>query len=491
MKRAILAVLTLAAATPAVVAAELPRSEVLRHVRGPGIRLWTNGEVYRRHERARVYFRTEQDAFVLIFRVDTDGRLSVLFPRRPDEDNFVYGGRTQTVANYGRDAFYVDDYPGLGYVFGVAASDPFDLEQLAARDRWDIRLVAEGRIHADPYGELHDLVGRLLPEDYSDYDTHLLPYYVERRYDYPRFVCYDCHAWVSWALWDPYRYWCSRYTLVVYNDPFYYYPSYWYPTRYYGGTRVVYVRPGARDGRFVFRTRESTAPAIEYRDRRTSSATAGIERRPADRGVRGVDIGGVGSVEVPGRRLVGEVPGARGGDDRIPVIGGRRTTDVPAPRTPDEPVVEPRRRVDQPQVQEPPPARALPERRSTDTPAPGGGRTEPRAFDGGRRGVAEQPPAGRQPDAERAAPDGERRPPDAGRGATTYRVPPAVRPPSDRPGGRATVERPQSEPRREAPPRSSEPRASAPPRSEPRQAAPAPRSQPEGRPSGGLVRRRP
>src|SRR3990172_4790690 len=47
----------------------------LRHTDRPGIRVWsTHDEVYRRGERARIYFRTERDAFVTIFRIDTDGR---------------------------------------------------------------------------------------------------------------------------------------------------------------------------------------------------------------------------------------------------------------------------------------------------------------------------------------------------------------------------------------------------------------------------------
>ncbi|HWO88982.1 MAG TPA: DUF4384 domain-containing protein [Gemmatimonadales bacterium] len=443
---------------------------ISRHVRGPGIRLWTNGEVFRRHDRVRVYFRTEQDAFVLILRVDTDGRLEVLFPRRPDEDNFVYGGRTHTASSYGRDAFYVDDYPGLGYVFAVASTEPLDLEQLADRDRWDVRLVAEGRIHGDPYGELHDLAARLLPADYSDYDTHLLPYYVERRYDYPRFVCYDCHAFVSWTLWDPYRYWCSRYTLVVYNDPFYYYPSYWYPTRYYGGTRVVYVRPGAREGRFVFRTREGAAPAIEYRDRRTTGA-AGAERRPPERGVRGADIGGVGSIPVPGRRTVDGEPGGLRDvptGDRAPVIGGRRTVDPPpvrpaAPREPArEPTVDTRRRTDEPaRPVEAPLVRPRPERQPDLQPRD----ARPEVRPEGRRA----PEAG----ADRPSAEPEPR-------AVPYRPPASARPAPERP----QAERPRAEPRRESPPpRAAEPRASTPP----------PRSEPQSRPSGGggLVRRRP
>src|SRR5512140_3346852 len=54
----------------------------------PGIRLWTTeDDVYRRGDRVHVYFRTERDAYVTIFRVDTDGRVRVIYPRDPSDDN--------------------------------------------------------------------------------------------------------------------------------------------------------------------------------------------------------------------------------------------------------------------------------------------------------------------------------------------------------------------------------------------------------------------
>ncbi|HVO36070.1 MAG TPA: DUF4384 domain-containing protein, partial [Gemmatimonadales bacterium] len=214
----------------------------------PGIRLWTShGDTYHRGEAVRIYFRTERDAYVTIFRVDTDGRLRVLFPREPTDPNLAHGGETYDVEGVNdRDAFYVDDYPGVGYVFGVASQDPFDYDPMTANEHWDFDAaenLTNGRLHGDPYATLQQLVQQIEPEGYADYDTHLLPYYVEQRYDYPRFLCYDCHAYAPYPVWNPYGLFCSRYSLYVYYDPFYFYPSYWYPTRYYGGTAVVYVRP--------------------------------------------------------------------------------------------------------------------------------------------------------------------------------------------------------------------------------------------------------
>src|SRR2546425_11871351 len=79
------------------------------------IEVWTNrgDDPYGSGQSVRVYFRADQDAYVTILRVDTDGRVRVLFPREPWEDNFARGGRDYEVLNGSdRAAFYIDDYPG-------------------------------------------------------------------------------------------------------------------------------------------------------------------------------------------------------------------------------------------------------------------------------------------------------------------------------------------------------------------------------------------
>src|SRR6266496_6665244 len=80
----------------------------------PRIELWTNrgdAAVYTRGERVRVYFRLDRDAFVTVFRVDTDGRVRVLFPREPWDDSYVRGGgEFEVEGRSASDAFAIDDY---------------------------------------------------------------------------------------------------------------------------------------------------------------------------------------------------------------------------------------------------------------------------------------------------------------------------------------------------------------------------------------------
>jgi hypothetical protein len=500
ISRLVMTALALGAAAPVAAGAEAPARGLalargpapaplvhewtLRHTRRPGIRLWIAGsDVFRRGERARVQYRTERDAYVTLFRVDTDGRIEVLFPTHPFDDNFARGGRMYTASAYGHDAFVVDEYPGVGYVFGVASEAPFAYDAVANGERWNLRPIGYERIHGDPYTALEELVVRLLPPDYYDFDTHLLPYYVERRYDYPRFVCYDCHAHTSWAYWNPYHHYCSSFTLVIWRDPYYFYPSYWYPTRYYGGTRVVYVRPGVvRESRYVFKARDASEPGVQYRDRRFD----GAGRRPAERFVRGADLGGPGSVPAPGGRRL--APDRDRSPERPPIVVGRG---------------DPRRRA--------PAERGADAPRAPDRPAPRGPNA-PRTL--------ERPaPRGERPDDLERSPERRTSPGTqiyVPRGARNDRPEPAPRVAPEDEGPRGAREAaPRGRPERGArPERAERPGALAPPAprerpSEPARAAPAPRSAPPAargverprtagasrpaapRPSGGLVRRRP
>src|SRR2546430_15296501 len=223
----------------------------------PRIEVWTNrgeGAVYTRGEQVRLFFRLDQDAYITIFRVDTDGRVRVLFPRDPWEDNFARAGRDLEIdgRQLGSDAFTIDAYPGVGYLFAVASADAFVYDQIESGDHWDYRVIADGRVRGDPYVAMTDLAQRIVPEGYADWDYDVVSYNVGQHYDYPRFLCYDCHTYVSYPYWDPYFNSCVRFRMFVYDDPWY------YPYRYYGGSRVVFPRPLRPQPRFIFRDRSGS-----------------------------------------------------------------------------------------------------------------------------------------------------------------------------------------------------------------------------------------
>jgi hypothetical protein len=260
------------------------------HVAAGRVAVWSDrDDPYDRGAAARVYLSAQEAAHVAVFRVDTDGRIQVLFPREPWADTWVRASRQLEVpGGSGGRTFVVDDGPGIGYLFAIASRRPFDFDDIARGDHWDYRAIEGGRITGDPYVALTQLAARITPGD--DYDYDVSPYYVERRYDYPRFACYDCHAYAKYDEWDPYSRACARFRVVVYDDPRY------YPYRSGRGRNVVIEHAHRPEPRFVFRdadrdreyvTRVTTGGAGEYRYRQSAGRTSR-------------DVGGRGTVPVPG-----------------------------------------------------------------------------------------------------------------------------------------------------------------------------------------------
>jgi hypothetical protein len=222
----------------------------------------------------------------MVMRVDTDGRLSVLFPREPWGDTYVREAREfEVTGGRGGRSFVVDDHPGLGYLFAVASARPLNFTDMARGDYWDYRLIEGGRIRGDPYVALTDLAARIAPG--GDFDYDISPYYVERRYDYPRFVCYDCHAYATYDEWDPYRRACAQFRVVIYDDPRF------YPYRSGRGRTAVVNRPRQPGPRYVFRDADP--------ERKYVTRVQGSDARPAgeDAGRTGRDVGGRGTVPAP------------------------------------------------------------------------------------------------------------------------------------------------------------------------------------------------
>jgi hypothetical protein len=261
---------------------------------GPAVEVWTNkdDDLLRRGDQVSVYFRASESGYVTVFRIDTDGRVRVIYPHDPWEDNYVRAGQRYEVRGYGdRQSFIVDDYPGEGYVFAVASRDPFDYGNLVRGDHWDYRVIADGgRVTGDPYVAVTDLVDRIVPPNYSEYTYDVFPYFVEERHQYPRFLCYECHSYASYTYWNPYSYSCFRFRIVIYDD-FYYYPN-----RRYGGARVVYRNSPRIAPRYVFKDRgPSEAFVTTVRQRPVDQNGRGV----ADRGATARDLGGSGRLPTP------------------------------------------------------------------------------------------------------------------------------------------------------------------------------------------------
>jgi hypothetical protein len=258
----------------------------------PPIQLWiSNDRRFFPGERAKVQVRTKDDGYLIVFHVDPEGYLRVLFPLDPDKDNFVRGGKKYEVRGRGgREAFEADTR-GRGTVYAAVSRDPFRFEGFVLDDHWDYRALAPSRLSSNPEAELNELVRRMAQGNF-DYD--LLSYEVVERvayasdytsryygsgYDDPwcyRFSCGPSYFGSPSGLtiglffgrpyrryyYDPYFYAYDPFYNPFFYDPYYYAPVY---PRYYHRPYYDYPYRDRFDDDDWYRGRN--APFTRYRFR--------------------------------------------------------------------------------------------------------------------------------------------------------------------------------------------------------------------------------
>src|ERR1041385_8120520 len=197
------------------------------------VEVWTDrgdDAVYEPGDEMRVNVRTSDDAYLLVYEIDSEGNVSLLYPWRRGSAE-VQGRRTLQLP--GRDSDYqlaVEKQTGQGFIVAVASDQPFrDLPwylrpfdpQAASMgyegdpDSDDNEGFDEhGRVVGDPYVGMERIRRRILdhPGDVESFATAYTTYYVHEQVRYPRYICNDCHRPGQWAWWDgfdPYYAHCS------------------------------------------------------------------------------------------------------------------------------------------------------------------------------------------------------------------------------------------------------------------------------------------
>lgn len=321
---------------------------------GPGApdleaRVWLDrGDepLLRTGDQVRVYYRTTRDAYVSIFHVDTDGTTTLVYPSSPDDDPSVRGGADYRLLFPRSSYWFVDDQPGMGYFFIVASPVPFDFSQFRFSRYdigWDLGRVGR-QVYRDPFEAMDDYVAALLP-DWEDvpYALDFTSYDVGQPFQYPRFLCYQCHEFRAYAAWNPYYASCTNFRVVIYDDP------YFYPSHRYRADRVVWVRPGPDRSRFAFKERRPGEPAAPLLRQIVGERTRGV-LAPAPRRSLSDGTGGRTSVtRAPAMRTPsgavrgGPTPPARrpSGTDSAPGAPPR-LDETPAPDARPRPVLRKR-----------------------------------------------------------------------------------------------------------------------------------------------------
>ena len=140
-----------------------------------------NHDQFTAGDHARVYVQTEQDGYLVVLHADAEGRVRVLYPLDPSDDDFVRGGKKLEVRGRAdRDAFQIEGNEGSGTVLAAVAPDAFAFGAFARNDHWDFRALGSpsATVKDDPLARLLDIVRQMSGDsagrfDY-DYDTYVV-----------------------------------------------------------------------------------------------------------------------------------------------------------------------------------------------------------------------------------------------------------------------------------------------------------------------------
>ena len=165
---------------PALVAAQ----------RAPNVDVWfEQGNEFDRGQPGRVMYSGDAGSYVTVLRVNTDGRLTILSPRQPN-DRSRFDASSSGVGV----PFQADPTEGVGYVFAVASRTPFDFRNYRGKgNTWNVGTLGE-RGSVDPF-EVVDRFARSSVGSRGAYSIAYAPYEIGRdgggRASYQHGVRYD------------------------------------------------------------------------------------------------------------------------------------------------------------------------------------------------------------------------------------------------------------------------------------------------------------
>lgn len=227
-----------------------------------------NGSRFGSGDRVRVQVETTDDGYLVVLRVDTEGRIRVLFPIDPDLDPFVRGGRVYELRGRAdRQTFLADEHNGTGVIYAAVSREPMKFRDYSAGDHWDYEVLRLSDRESDSEAELSRVVSRMTDNGRFDYDivdyTVTGPYIASVGGAYPATVygsyggydpywnCLGCR-WgyrpfgfgMSFGVGGRYSPFYDPWNYSSYYDPFFYDPYYYGYNSYRGGSYWRYPGQG-------------------------------------------------------------------------------------------------------------------------------------------------------------------------------------------------------------------------------------------------------
>ena len=119
-----------------------------------------------------VRVQTADDGYLIVFRVDGDGRIRVVFPLDPDADAFVRGGKEYELRGRGdRSTFLADDRGGSGMIYAALSHQPLVVRDFSQNGHWDYDALRLRDSTTDAENDLTAIVARMTNRARFDYDA--------------------------------------------------------------------------------------------------------------------------------------------------------------------------------------------------------------------------------------------------------------------------------------------------------------------------------
>jgi hypothetical protein len=174
----------------------------------PPVHVWFNSSGdYTTGDRAKVYAKAADVGYLVVLRADVDGRVRVLFPLDPTDDQRISRDKKYELKGRGgREAFVADDTTGSGTVLAAYSKTPFRFDQFEKNGHWDSDALSGGGlrdVQADPEAQLRGIVERMQPSgehfdyDVATYTVAAAPRYVRTLAPWP-YYGYGYYGWPGW-----------------------------------------------------------------------------------------------------------------------------------------------------------------------------------------------------------------------------------------------------------------------------------------------------
>ena len=208
-----------------------------------------NGSVLEPGESVKLTFQTNEDAYVVLYNIDSEGFVNLLYPR-DGEPTRVEGGKVYFLPEAGSGLQWVTEGgTGIEYIHAVAVADRNALREqelyFLARNRNQPE-EERFRVDGDPFLSFNTIDEEIVENARENPPaTDYTYFYINRVVDYPRYLCSKCHA--PGKLTDPYNMECPEIVVerFAYDEkPAYPYPPLFDITHVDGGVNEEYYASG-------------------------------------------------------------------------------------------------------------------------------------------------------------------------------------------------------------------------------------------------------